>query len=44
MVGVTDKPLAAKAGDALPVRFPLRAIHLFDPKTGDALAHGLDRA
>ncbi len=44
VVGVTDKPLAAKAGDALPVRFPLRAIHLFDPKTGDALAHGLDRA
>ncbi len=43
VVGVTDKPLAAKAGDALPVRFPLRAIHLFDPKTGDALAHGLDR-
>jgi len=44
VVGVTDKPLAAKAGDALPVGFPLRAIHLFDPETGDALAHGLDRA
>jgi multiple sugar transport system ATP-binding protein len=44
VVGVTDKPLTAKAGDALPVRFPLRAIHLFDPETGDALAHGLDRA
>jgi hypothetical protein len=26
------------------VSFPLRAIHLFDPETGDALAHGLDRA
>ena len=44
VVGVTDKPLAVKAGDALPVNFPLRAIHLFDPETGDALAHGLDRA
>lgn len=44
VVGVTDKPLAAKAGDALPVTFPLRAIHLFDPETGDALAHGLDGA
>ena len=44
VVGVTDKPLPAKAGDALPVSFPLRAIHLFDPETGDALAHGLDRA
>jgi multiple sugar transport system ATP-binding protein len=44
VVGVTDKPIAAKAGDALPVSFPLRAIHLFDPETGDALAHGLDRA
>jgi len=43
VVGVTDKPLAAKPGDALPVRFPLRAIHLFDPETGDALAHGLER-
>jgi multiple sugar transport system ATP-binding protein len=44
VVGVTDQPIAAKTGDALPVRFPLRAIHLFDPETGDALAHGLDRA
>jgi multiple sugar transport system ATP-binding protein len=44
VVGVTEKPLGAKAGDALPVSFPLRAIHLFDPETGDALAHGLDRA
>jgi len=42
VVGVTDQPIAAKAGDALPVNFPLRAIHLFDPETGDALAHGLD--
>jgi multiple sugar transport system ATP-binding protein len=44
VVGVTDKPIATKAGDALPVTFPLRAIHLFDPETGDALAHGLDGA
>ncbi len=44
VVGVTDQPIAAKAGDALPVRFPLRAIHLFDPETGVALAHGLDGA
>jgi multiple sugar transport system ATP-binding protein len=44
VVGVTDKPLSAKPGDQLPVSFPLRAIHLFDPETGDALAHGLDRA
>ena len=41
VVGVTDKPVEAQAGDALPVRFPLGAVHLFDAETGRALAHGL---
>jgi multiple sugar transport system ATP-binding protein len=41
VVGVTDKPIAARAGDALPVRFPLGAVHLFDAESGHALAHGL---
>ena len=41
VVGVTDKPIGARAGDELPVRFPLRAVHLFDAESGRALAHGL---
>ena len=41
VVGVTDKPVGAQAGDALPVRFPLGAVHLFDAESGRALAHGL---
>jgi multiple sugar transport system ATP-binding protein len=41
VVGVTDKPIDARAGDALPVRFPLGAVHLFDAESGRALAHGL---
>ena len=28
-------------GDALSVRFPLGAVHLFDAESGRALAHGL---
>ncbi|HEV8389334.1 MAG TPA: ABC transporter ATP-binding protein [Dongiaceae bacterium] len=43
VVGVTDKPIEAQAGDALPVRFPLGAVHLFDAESGRALAHGLGR-
>jgi multiple sugar transport system ATP-binding protein len=42
VVGVTDKLLPVQAGDALPVRFPLNAIHLFDAGSGRALTHGLD--
>jgi multiple sugar transport system ATP-binding protein len=41
VVGVTDRPIEARAGDALPVRFPLDALHLFDAESGRALAHGL---
>ncbi|MBA4096607.1 MAG: ABC transporter ATP-binding protein [Rhodospirillum sp.] len=41
VVGVTDKPVEAQAGDALSVRFPLGAVHLFDAESGRALAHGL---
>jgi multiple sugar transport system ATP-binding protein len=41
VVGVSDRPIKAGAGDALPVRFPLGAIHLFDAESGRALAHGL---
>jgi multiple sugar transport system ATP-binding protein len=41
VVGVTDRPIAAAPGEALPVRFPPEAIHLFDAENGRALAHGL---
>jgi multiple sugar transport system ATP-binding protein len=41
VVGVTDRPVMVQAGDALPVRFPLGAVHLFDAESGRALAHGL---
>ncbi|HET6157955.1 MAG TPA: ABC transporter ATP-binding protein [Dongiaceae bacterium] len=41
VVGVTDRPIEARPGDALPVRFPLGAVHLFDAESGRALAHGL---
>jgi len=42
VVGVTDRPIQAAQGDALPVRFPLAALHLFDAESGRALAHGLE--
>jgi multiple sugar transport system ATP-binding protein len=41
VVGVTDRPIQARPGDAVPVRFPLAAVHLFDGESGRALAHGL---
>jgi multiple sugar transport system ATP-binding protein len=41
VIGVADRPIEARLGDTLPVRFPEEALHLFDPETGRALAHGL---
>jgi multiple sugar transport system ATP-binding protein len=42
VIGVADKPVEARLGDKLPVRFPLDALHLFDAESGRALLHGLD--
>jgi multiple sugar transport system ATP-binding protein len=42
VIGVADKPIEARLGDTLPVRFPLDALHLFDAESGRALLHGLD--
>jgi multiple sugar transport system ATP-binding protein len=41
VIGVADRPIQARLGDTLPVRFPLDALHLFDAETGRALVHGL---
>jgi multiple sugar transport system ATP-binding protein len=41
VIGVADGPIQTRLGDALPVRFPLDALHLFDAETGRALVHGL---
>ncbi len=41
VVGVADRPIAARQGEMLPIRLPPAALHLFAAGSGLALAHGL---
>ena len=41
LVVVAHRPIAAPAGDTVPVTLPPSAMHLFDAASGKALLHGL---